>query len=155
MDSKVDTVDVARPRQVHGKFLPNATGTRRKNYHPIAKTSCLSNVMRNEHDCFLPRFPDPLKISIELLTSQRIKSRKRFIHQQHAWVWCQGAGKRDPLFHSTRKLVNVGTLEVAETDEFKVGPWPRRGDLSLWSQALELESEFKNIPKHVEPWEKR
>jgi len=81
VNSKLDTVDVARPREIQSKFLSNTTGTRRKNYHPIAETSCFSNVMRNEHDCLVPRLPYSLKITIELLTSQRIKSGKRLIHQ--------------------------------------------------------------------------
>src|SRR5262249_26230978 len=81
VNRQVDTVDVARPRQVHSKFFANATWTRRKNYHSVAETSCLANVMCHKHDCFVPRFPDSLKIPIELLTSQRIKSGKRLIHQ--------------------------------------------------------------------------
>src|SRR6266487_506679 len=76
MNGKIDTVDVARPREIHSKLFSNATGTRRKNYHAIAKTSCLADVVRDKHDCFVPRFPDSLKISIELLTSQRIESSK-------------------------------------------------------------------------------
>ena len=76
--------------------------------------------MRNKHVCFVPRFPDSLQIPIELLTSQRIQSGKRFIHQQHARIGSKGAGKRDSLLHPTRKFVNVGTLEAAETNQFEV-----------------------------------
>src|SRR6478736_7418528 len=120
MNGKIDTVDIARPRQVHSKLFSNTTGTRRKNYHTIAETSCLANVVRNKHDCFVPRFPNSLKVSIELLTSQCIESSKRLIHQQHARIRCQRAGKGNALLHSTRKLVNVGALEPAETDQFEV-----------------------------------
>ena len=102
------------------EFLPNATGMRRKEEHAIAQASCLSNVMRNEHNRFLARLPDSLNIPVELLASQRIERGKRFIHQQHARIGCQGAGQRDPLLHSTRKFVDVGMLEPAETDEFKI-----------------------------------
>src|SRR6185436_16715338 len=120
MNGKIDTVDVARSRQVHSKLFSNTAGTRRKNYHAIAETSCLADVVRNKHDCFVPRFPDSLKVSIELLTSQRIESSKRLIHQQHARIRRQRAGKRDALLHSARQLVNVGALEPGETDKLEV-----------------------------------
>src|SRR5206468_3829226 len=113
VNRKIDAVDVARPRQVHSKFFPNPTGTRRKYNHPITETSCLAHVVRNKHYRFVPRFPDSLQIPIELLTSQRIKSGKRFIHQQHTRIRRQRASKRHALLHSTRKLVNIGALEAA------------------------------------------
>jgi hypothetical protein len=93
-------------------------GRGEKNYHTIAETSCFADVVRNKYDCFVPRFPDSLKISIELLTSQRIESSKRLVHQQHARIRRQRASKRDALLHSTRKLVNVGALKPTETDQF-------------------------------------
>src|SRR5207342_3150930 len=45
MNGKIDTVDVARPRQVHSKLFSNATRTRRKNYYAVAETSCLADVV--------------------------------------------------------------------------------------------------------------
>src|SRR5262249_31865759 len=93
VNSQVDTVDVARPRQVHSKLFPNATGTRGKNNHPIAETSCLADVMRNEHDCLVSGLPDSLKIAVELLASKRIKSSKRFVHEQHTRIRRQRASK--------------------------------------------------------------
>src|SRR6476659_3588324 len=103
MNGKIDTVDVARPRQVDSKLFSNATGTRRKNYNTIAERSCLADVVCDKHECFVPRFPDSLKIAIEVLTSQRIESSKRLIHQQHARIGRQRASKRDALLHSTRQ----------------------------------------------------
>ena len=121
MNGKIDTVDVARPRQVHSNFFSNATGTRRKNYYTIAEASCLADVVRDKHDCFVPRFPDSLKVSIELLTSERIESSKRLVHRAaRADSGASARASGDALLHSTRQLVNVGTFEPAEADQFEV-----------------------------------
>src|SRR4029450_2536657 len=104
VNRQVDTVDVARPRQIHSKFFSNATRTRRKNYHAVAETSGLADVVRDKHDCFVPRFPDSLKIAIELLTGQRIESSKRLVHQQHALIKRPRASTRDAPRLSPRQL---------------------------------------------------
>src|SRR5215472_3516181 len=125
----------------------------RKDKNSIPQACRFANVVRDKDDCFVPRFPNSLKIPIELLTSQRIKSSKGLIHQQHARIRSQGAGKRDPLFHSTRKFMDVGALEPAQTDQFQI----ILGDITpvfICQIRLELERE-KNIAENIQPREKR
>src|SRR5262249_390943 len=107
--------------------------------------------MRNKHDCFISRFPDSLKIPIELLTCERIKGSKGLIHQQHARIRRQRASKRDALLHSTGQLVNVGALEPAETNQLEV-VLGHIVPILICQIRLELESK-QNIPKHVQPRE--
>ncbi len=149
---EIDTVDLARARQFHRKFFLNVAGMRRKKQHTIPQTGGFADVVRNKDDRFAARFPDFLNIAIKLLAGERIESSKWFVHEKDARVWRERARKRNALFHSTGKLVDVRMLESAEPDQFEI---ILRDVMSIFSAQIRLQFEpEEHVSKNSEPWKK-
>jgi hypothetical protein len=108
---ELDTVQVARSRQLDYEFLLDPTRMRRKKEDSIAQANRFPNVVGDKDNGFAARFPNALKITIELLAGQGIEGSEGFIHQKDAWIRCKSAGQGDPLFHSPGKLVDVGAFK--------------------------------------------
>src|SRR6266513_6039480 len=70
MSGQIDAVDVTRSRQVHGEFLLDATGMRRKQQNAIAQTCRFTNIVRDKDDGFTTCFPNLLDVAIKLLAGQ-------------------------------------------------------------------------------------
>ena len=84
---------------------------RRKKEDSIAQTSRFADVVGDKDNGFAARFPDALEIAIELLAGEGVEGGEGLIHQEHAWIWREGAGQSDALFHSPGKLVDVRAFE--------------------------------------------
>src|SRR5205807_3033976 len=108
---ELDAVQVARSRQLDYKFLLHPSRMRRKKQDPITQANRFANVVGDEDNGFASRFPNALEIAIELLAGEGIEGGEGFIHQEDAWIGREGAGQRDPLFHSPGKLVDVGAFK--------------------------------------------
>ena len=108
---EIDAVEVARARQINHEFFLNAPGMRRKKKHAIAETGRFANIVRDEDDRLVARFPDALDVAVKLLAGERIERGEWFVHQEHARIRRERARERDALFHSAGKLVNVRVFE--------------------------------------------
>src|SRR5437762_855985 len=108
---ELDTVQVARSRQLDYEFLLHPSGMRRKQQDPITQTNCFPDVVSDKDNGFASRFPNALEIAIKLLAGERIEGGKRLIHQEDAWIGGEGASQGDALFHPARKLVDVGAFK--------------------------------------------
>src|SRR5437016_7619570 len=108
---ELDTIQVARSRQLDYEFLLHPTRMRRKKQDPIAQANRLPNVVGDKDNGFAARFPNALEIAIKLLTGEGIEGSEGLIHQEDAWIRCKSSGQGDPLFHSPRKLVDVSAFK--------------------------------------------
>src|SRR6266446_3398888 len=108
---ELDTVQVARSRQLDYKFLLHPTRMRRKKQDSITQTNRFADVMGDKDKGFASRFPNALEIAIQLLAGEGIEGSEGLIHQEDAWIRCKSSGQGDPLFHSAGKLVDVGAFK--------------------------------------------
>src|SRR5437868_8557899 len=108
---ELDAVQVAWSRQLDYEFLLHPTRMRGKKQNPIAQTNRFADVMGDKDNGFASRFPNALEIAIKLLAGESIEGGEWFIHQEDAWIWREGAGQGDPLFHSPGKLVDVSAFK--------------------------------------------
>src|SRR6266850_438385 len=108
---ELDTIQVARSRQLDYEFLLHPTRMRGKKENPIAQTNRFADVVGDKDNGFASRFPNALKIAIELLAGEGIEGSEGLIHQEDAWIRCKSPGQGDPLFHPPRKLVDVSAFK--------------------------------------------
>ena len=108
---ELDTVQVARSRQLDYEFLLDPTRMRRKKQDPIAQTNRFPDVVGDKDNGFASRFPNALEIAIKLLAGEGIKGGERLIHQEDAGIRREGARQSHALLHSPGKLVDVGTFK--------------------------------------------
>src|SRR6267142_581381 len=84
---ELDTIQVARSRQLDYEFLLHPTRMRRKKQDPITQTNRFTNVVGDKDNGFAARFPNALEIAIKLLAGESIKGGERLIHQQDTRIW--------------------------------------------------------------------
>src|SRR6267378_1614463 len=108
---ELDAIQVARSRELDYEFLLHPTRMRRKKQDPITQTNRFTNVVGDKDNGFAARFPNALKIAIELLAGEGIEGSEGLIHQEDAWIRCKSPGQGDPLFHPPRKLVDVSAFK--------------------------------------------
>src|SRR6266436_1185557 len=108
---ELDTVQVARSRQLDYEFLLHPTRMRRKKQDPIAQANRFPNVVGDKDNGFASRFPNALEIAVKLLAGESIEGSEGFIHQEDAGIRREGAGQGDALLHSPGKLVDVGAFK--------------------------------------------
>src|SRR6266436_297301 len=108
---ELDTVQVARSRQLDYEFLLHPSRMRRKKQDPIAQANRFPNVVGDKDNGFAARFPNALEIAIKLLAGEGIEGSEGLIHQEDAWIRCKSAGQGDALFHSPGKLVDVSAFK--------------------------------------------
>src|SRR6266513_4464556 len=77
---ELDTVQIARSRQLDYEFLLHPSGTRRKQQDPITQTNCFPDVVSDKDNGFASRFPNALKIAIKLLAGKGIEGGEGLIH---------------------------------------------------------------------------
>ena len=111
ISGELDTVQVARPRQLDYEFLLHPSRMRRKKEDPIAQANRFTDVMGDKDNGFASLFPNALEIAIKLLAGEGIEGGEWFIHQEDAWIGRESAGQGDPLFHSPGKLVDVSAFK--------------------------------------------
>src|SRR2546426_11478175 len=99
---QLDAIEIARARKLDDELFLNAPGMWREKNDTVAQTNRFTNIVGNEDDRFIARFPDALEVSVKLFAGKRIKGRKRFVHEKHAGIRSQRTGQRNPLFHSSR-----------------------------------------------------
>src|SRR6266436_3896485 len=120
VSGKIDTINVARSRQIYRKFFVNASGMRGKKQDTISQARRFADVVRDKDDGFTTGFPNLLNVAVKLLASQGIKRGERFVHEQHAWIRRKRASQRDALLHSAGKLMNVCVFKPAQTDQLQI-----------------------------------
>src|SRR4029079_1106630 len=108
---ELDAVEVAWSRQLNDELLLPPTRMRGKKEDSIAQTNRFADVVGDKDNGFAARFPNALEIAIKLLAGEGIKSGERLIHQEDAWIRGESSSQGDPLFHSPRKLVDVGAFK--------------------------------------------
>src|SRR6266566_8254104 len=83
---ELDTIQVARSRQLDYEFLLHPSWMRRKKQDPITQTNRFADVVSDKDNGFAPRFPNALEIAIKLLAGKSIEGGERLIHQKNAWI---------------------------------------------------------------------
>ena len=84
------------------------------------KADRLTHVVGHENNRLVAFAPYSLQVVIELIASECIKRPERLVHEKHLWVRCECACKRNALLHPARQLVDVGMLELFESNELEI-----------------------------------
>src|SRR5438034_5552523 len=77
---ELDTVQVARSRQLDYEFLLHPSRMRGKKQDPIAQTNRFADVMGDKDNGFASRFPNALEVAIKLFAGESIEGGEGLIH---------------------------------------------------------------------------
>jgi hypothetical protein len=84
------------------EFAPNLPGMRRKQEYAVAEEDSFGDRVGDEQDGEPGFSPQLQQLVLHLAPRERVKRRKRFVHQQHVRLHRQGAGDRNALLHAAR-----------------------------------------------------
>ena len=88
--------------------------------HPVAQEHRFLDIVGDQHHRDAFPCPDALQFALQAAARECVQCAKRLVEQQHAGAVNQPSCDRHALRHAPRKLMRIGMLETAQTDQFDV-----------------------------------
>ncbi len=112
----VGVVDLARAEDIDIEGLLNPTGPGGHEDHAVAEGDGFADVVGDEEDGGSDLLLETLEFEIEVFAGEGVEGGEGFVHEKHARLEDERAGKSDTLAHTAGELVDRPVFETAEAD---------------------------------------